>query len=148
MYFIDQFNKDDNEILNVSIEYYVNNYIESNKLPLYLKKNIFNHKFNDIKFNIENSPELLNNITNNSINIKDLPWVEPYRLNSELWKTLLDKQEHNKIIKEGMTTINTFKCKKCGENKCTSYQVQIRSIDEPMTTFIRCKVCGNTWNII
>ena len=38
-----------------------------------------------------------------------------------------------------------FKCSKCGQRKCTYYQKQTRSADEPMTTFITCVNCGKNW---
>lgn len=31
------------------------------------------------------------------------------------------------------------------ERKCSYYQMQTRSADEPMTTFVRCVACGNRW---
>ncbi|KAI8087286.1 transcription elongation factor S-II, partial [Thamnidium elegans] len=38
-----------------------------------------------------------------------------------------------------------FKCGKCGGRKCTYFQMQTRSADEPMTTFVTCVICGNHW---
>ena len=38
-----------------------------------------------------------------------------------------------------------FKCRKCGSNKCSYYQMQTRSADEPMTNFITCLNCVNNW---
>ncbi|ORD95161.1 TFS2 [Enterospora canceri] len=38
-----------------------------------------------------------------------------------------------------------FKCSKCKKNKCRYYQMQTRSCDEPMTTFVRCTECGHNW---
>eukprot|EP00835_Amoeboradix_gromovi_P004910 NODE_417_length_8973_cov_0.852941.p3 type:complete len:311 gc:universal NODE_417_length_8973_cov_0.852941:5222-6154(+) len=38
-----------------------------------------------------------------------------------------------------------FKCGKCKQRKCTYYQMQTRSADEPMTTFVTCTNCGNRW---
>ena len=40
-----------------------------------------------------------------------------------------------------------FRCGKCRERKCTYYQMQTRSADEPMTVFVRCTVCGNRWKV-
>ncbi|KAI8851458.1 transcription factor S-II, central domain-containing protein [Chytridium lagenaria] len=40
---------------------------------------------------------------------------------------------------------DAFKCGKCHQRKCTYYQKQTRSADEPMTTFVRCTNCGNKW---
>jgi transcription elongation factor S-II len=38
-----------------------------------------------------------------------------------------------------------FTCGKCKQKKCTYYQLQTRSADEPMTTFVQCVNCGNRW---
>ncbi|CDF35808.1 unnamed protein product [Chondrus crispus] len=38
-----------------------------------------------------------------------------------------------------------FKCGKCKQRKCTYYQMQTRSADEPLTTFVSCVHCGNHW---
>ena len=38
-----------------------------------------------------------------------------------------------------------FQCGKCKQRKCTYYQMQTRSADEPMTTFVTCIVCNNRW---
>ena len=38
-----------------------------------------------------------------------------------------------------------FKCGKCKGVKTTYYQMQTRSADEPMTTYVTCKSCGNRW---
>lgn len=38
-----------------------------------------------------------------------------------------------------------FMCFKCGSKKCTYYQLQTRSADEPMTTFVTCSQCFNRW---
>jgi len=40
-----------------------------------------------------------------------------------------------------------FRCGRCKERKCSYYQLQIRSADEPMTTFITCMNCGNRWKM-
>ena len=38
-----------------------------------------------------------------------------------------------------------FKCRKCKSKNCSHYQMQTRSADEPMTTFVTCMDCGNRW---
>jgi DNA-directed RNA polymerase subunit M/transcription elongation factor TFIIS len=42
-----------------------------------------------------------------------------------------------------------FTCAGCGSNKTHSYSRQMRSADEPMTTFVTCanKACGKKWKI-
>ena len=51
--------------------------------------------------------------------------------------------ENNKVLCNKFG--NDFTCFKCKSNKCTFYQLQTRSADEPMTTFVTCLNCGNRW---
>ncbi|XP_033219959.1 transcription elongation factor S-II [Belonocnema kinseyi] len=43
------------------------------------------------------------------------------------------------------TKTSLLKCGKCKKRNCTYNQVQTRSADEPMTTFVLCNECGNRW---
>lgn len=43
------------------------------------------------------------------------------------------------------TKTDLLKCGKCGKRNCTYNQIQTRSADEPMTTFVLCNECGNRW---
>lgn len=43
-------------------------------------------------------------------------------------------------IEDGM-----FKCGRCKTYKTTYYQLQTRSADEPLTTFVSCLNCSNRW---
>ncbi|KAJ1652613.1 transcription elongation factor TFIIS [Dispira simplex] len=38
-----------------------------------------------------------------------------------------------------------FMCGRCKQRKCTYFQMQTRSADEPMTTFVTCTNCQNRW---
>ncbi|XP_019867405.1 transcription elongation factor S-II [Aethina tumida] len=43
------------------------------------------------------------------------------------------------------TKTDMLKCGKCKKKNCTYNQLQTRSADEPMTTFVLCNECGNRW---
>ncbi|XP_071037650.1 transcription elongation factor S-II isoform X2 [Parasteatoda tepidariorum] len=45
----------------------------------------------------------------------------------------------------GGTKTDLLKCGKCKKSNCTYNQVQTRSADEPMTTFVYCNECGHRW---
>ena len=40
---------------------------------------------------------------------------------------------------------DNFTCRRCKSKRCSYYQLQTRSADEPMTTFVTCIDCGNRW---
>ncbi|XP_056600745.1 transcription elongation factor A protein 1 [Triplophysa dalaica] len=51
----------------------------------------------------------------------------------------------HQVATSGGTLSDLFTCGKCKKKKCTYTQVQTRSADEPMTTFVFCTECGNRW---
>ncbi|KAG7255435.1 hypothetical protein CRUP_016828 [Coryphaenoides rupestris] len=53
-------------------------------------------------------------------------------------------REHQ-MAKTGGTSTDLLQCSKCRKKNCTYNQVQTRSADEPMTTFVLCNECGNRW---
>lgn len=49
-------------------------------------------------------------------------------------------------LKHGAARISgMFTCGKCKGTKTTYFQMQTRSSDEPMTTFVTCITCNNRW---
>lgn len=69
-------------------------------------------------------------------------------------KSEKQKETENRIIEESVNAskmaqvqaeTTMFTCGRCKSNKCTYYQLQTRSCDEPMTTFVRCTGCGHNW---
>ena len=51
------------------------------------------------------------------------------------------------VAKNQGTETALFKCGKCGKRRTTYTQLQTRSADEPMTTFVLCLECGNRWKV-
>ncbi len=69
-------------------------------------------------------------------------------MNPGLYKDLYDRQllrEQAQLEGNKAMTTEMFKCSRCKKNQCTYYQLQTRSADEPMTTFISCLNCGKRW---
>jgi len=66
----------------------------------------------------------------------------------EKWRKMIEKkikQMKNFENFDFSSASSEFKCFKCKKRNCTYYQLQTRSADEPMTTFIQCLECGNNW---
>jgi len=134
----------EDEIYKFSVDYAKKNNVEE------IVEEIYNHKINDIISNIDSSHNIKNNyllkaIQNEDIDILDIPNMSPDKLYPEIWKPILDKIAWLEYKKKNMATTNIFFCRKCKKRKCTFYQLQTRSADEPMTTFVNCLVCSNTW---
>tara|TARA_B100001093_G_scaffold447256_1_gene452066 strand:+ start:48 stop:569 length:522 start_codon:yes stop_codon:yes gene_type:complete len=112
---------------------------------------IYNDKFRSIwnnLFNNSSSENLIKKIKNNEIKTYDLAMMSHQELNMDIWKELINsKIKRDKNMGEDNLSAATdeFKCYKCKKRKCTYYQMQTRSADEPITTFVSCLNCGNRW---
>ena len=113
---------------------------------------IYTDKFRSIYNNInpinDKNKEILKNIKDKKISTKNIAFMTHQELKPYLWKELIDaKINRDKNIgkDEDMLATDEFTCFKCKKNKCTYYQLQTRSADEPMTTFVSCLICGNKW---
>ena len=79
-----------------------------------------------------------------------IAYLTHQEMNPTIWKSLIEK--HQKIAESMLTnklTANTtsFKCYRCDSKNCSYYQMQIRSADEPMTSFVTCIDCDNHWRV-
>jgi transcription elongation factor S-II len=96
------------------------------------------------------NPALRINFLQGSISAARLARMTAEEMASDEMKSIRDK-----FIKEGIndsqlamnqgTKTDLMKCNKCGKRDCTYNQLQTRSADEPMTTFVLCNACGNRW---
>ncbi|XP_076439867.1 transcription elongation factor S-II-like [Babylonia areolata] len=77
-----------------------------------------------------------------SMTAEEMASDEMKDLRARLTKEAIDDHQ---MAKTGGTTTDLFKCGKCGKNNCSYNQLQTRSSDEPMTTFVFCNECGNRW---
>ena len=91
---------------------------------------------------------LLDRLKNKEISAKDIPFMSHQEIHPELWNPVVDakiKRDKSKCEVNLEAATDEFKCFKCKKSKCTYYQLQTRSADEPMTTFVTCINCGNRW---
>ena len=54
-------------------------------------------------------------------------------------------KDENKFSPKIEASTDDFTCHKCKSKKCSYYQLQTRSADEPMTTFVTCLNCNARW---
>ena len=92
---------------------------------------------------------LLNQINNGEIVGQHVAFMTHQEIDPVHWKQLLDdkiKRDANKFSKTEAST-DMFICKKCKSKRCTYYELQTRSADEPATIFITCLDCDKRWKM-
>jgi len=115
---------------------------------IYVNKIITLYNNLDENSYVENK-SFLKRLINNDFDINQIAFLSPQEINKEHWKKYLDKQIANDEFLYSRTSgirTNEYKCGRCREKDCTYYQLQVRSSDEPMTTFVNCLNCGNRWS--
>lgn len=108
---------------------------------------IYINHLRSIMVNLKN-PAILEQVNSGAIKSHMVAFMTHQEMRPDRWAVLIAKKiikDKNKFETNIEAATDTFKCRKCKSNKCTYYQVQIRSADEPMTTFITCLECGNRW---
>jgi DNA-directed RNA polymerase subunit M/transcription elongation factor TFIIS len=69
-------------------------------------------------------------------------------MNPNHWKLLIEqkiKRDATKFVTNIKASTDMFTCKKCKSKRCTYYELQTRSADEPATIFVTCLDCGKNW---
>lgn len=95
-----------------------------------------------------NNNRLLYRLINSEFKPYELCGMEHQHIFPEHWKPYMDEKTKRdrmlyEINKEMATDI--YLCMRCHKRECSYYQLQTRSADEPMTTFVTCLNCGKRW---
>lgn len=133
----------------------------SNKYFVEIYKTKFRTIYNNLK-----TTSIKDLITNKMIKPHMLAFMSHQEMLPEKWKELEEDikiKRQNKYVPVLEASTNDYECMKCRDienkqariekrkvnrvqfTKCTHFQLQTRSADEPMTTFITCLNCGSKW---
>jgi transcription elongation factor S-II len=97
--------------------------------------------------NLKNE-RLVTLVINGDIKSHEIAFMTHQEMLPEKWEELIKQKsirDKNKFEQNLEAATDTFTCRKCRSKKCTYYQMQTRSADEPMTIFVTCIDCGCRW---
>ena len=145
----------DNMIYSKNIEKGIYNYsiLKAKREKIVKKWNneyfvlIYLNKFKIIFHNIKNEG-ILTKIKNKELIPHKIAFMNHQELLPEKWKEKLEEKKfrlENKFFPKIEASTDNFTCGRCKSKACTYYQLQTRSADEPMTTFVTCTKCDNRW---
>ena len=108
---------------------------------------IYTDRLRTIYSNLKSS-ETIRSIKSGELAPKTFAFMTHQEMDPLHWKEMIEKKIKRDASKysnnvEAMTEM--FTCKKCKSKKCTYYELQTRSADEPSTIFITCIDCGKHW---
>ncbi|XP_030382264.1 transcription elongation factor S-II-like [Scaptodrosophila lebanonensis] len=135
---------------------------EPEELTIQLEQQIFD-QFKNTGMNYKNrvrsrsanlkdlkNPTLRGNFLCGFISAEELAKMSPEEMASDEMKSLrrsfaIEAMSDAQLTTNQGTHTEMLKCGKCKKRNCTYNQLQTRSADEPMTTFVHCNECGNRW---
>lgn len=150
--FVNRFELDDKKATNLEIAVYNFAIKEANHIKIVKKwenKN-FAHLYMDrlrsIWTNMQNIPELAARYKSGDITPEQWETITHQEMKPGRWLTLIEKRAKlDTQFSETQASTDMFTCKKCKSKRCSYYELQTRSADEPSTIFITCLDCGKHW---
>ena len=105
-----------------------------------------------VKVKLDVMPQLVCRLQRKELESTKLAWYPPEVLDPDgLYSQAMFKLKKKELemeaarVKQDEDYAGMFKCGKCKSKKTTYYQMQTRSADEPMTTYVTCLGCNNRW---
>ena len=94
----------------------------------------------------DNDTSLLTMWKTGEITPEQMSAMTHQEMNPARWRPMIEKQmKRDASSDETRASTDMFTCKKCKSKKCSYYELQTRSADEPSTIFITCLDCGKNW---
>jgi transcription elongation factor S-II len=108
---------------------------------------IYIDRLRSIYMNLKNE-HLKTLLHNGEIEPKQLAFMTHQEFKPERWRELIEKKmkrDASKYNDNIQASTDMYTCRKCKSNRCTYYEMQTRSADEPATIFVTCLDCGKHW---
>ena len=107
---------------------------------------LYTNRLKSIMINL--SPEIVEKLISKEIPSHQIAFMTHQELNPQKWDEAIKRKilrDKNKCETNIESATDAFVCRKCKGNKTNYYQMQTRSADEPMTTFVTCLNCDARW---
>lgn len=123
-------------------------------IPLYWENARFRYRYTTkalgLEYNIKHNPAIKDRLLSKNLSVKAFANMSPTEMWPEKWEEAFQKVAVRQLRREAdvdSTTVpdGAYTCHKCKSKKTVYTSMQIRSADEPMTTFVRCLQCGKSW---
>lgn len=113
--------------------------------PLFVQ--LYVDKLRSIYLNLD-QPDFLKQVCQGDLTPQTVAFMTHQEINPTQWKEWIDKKmkrDASKFNDNIQASTDMYTCKKCRSTRCTYYEMETRSADEPATIFVTCLDCGKHW---
>ena len=112
---------------------------------------IYLDRIQSIYHNLQ-QPSLRKQLQDAAVTVQEIAFMTHQEMNMDHWRDLIQEQMTKsqntfETVTEASTDMFTCRRPSCRQNKCSYYQLQTRSADESITTYVTCCACGFRWRI-
>lgn len=108
---------------------------------------IYTDRLRSVWMNMQR-PDVVKLVTSGKIKPHVIATMTHQELLPTRWEQLIQKKKYRdeeRYAPKLEANTDSYTCRKCGSKECSYYQLQTRSADEPMTTYVTCISCGCRW---
>ena len=109
---------------------------------------LYTDRLRSIYLNLKTLTDFRQRLLTKQLKFSQVGFMTHQDMAPEKWQKLIENKkirDENKYTSKIEASTDNFTCRKCKSKECSYYQLQTRSADEPMTTFVTCITCGNRW---
>lgn len=146
-------NLEENDLINMEKGIYNYSIKEASRRKIVKKwenphfAQLYNDRLRSIIMNLKQT-SLVDQLRNKEVLPQNIAFMTHQEFNPDRWKVLIEskmKRDASKYNDNIQASTNMYTCKKCKSTRCTYYEMQTRSADEPATIFVTCLDCGKHW---
>ena len=109
---------------------------------------LYIEKVRTILWNLDANRSLVSKLYTREIDARKMAFMTHQEFNPESWSVFIEDKRLRDLAKSRNiieASTDKFTCSRCKTKRCTYYEMQTRSADEPVTIFITCIDCGKRW---
>ena len=109
---------------------------------------IYTERLRTVDYNLATEPDLCKAVLLLQIKAHEIAFMTHQMMAPGKWQPYLDEcrlREAQQLAPKLVANTDSYTCRRCKSKECSYYQLQTRSADEAMTTFVVCITCSNRW---
>ena len=115
-------------------------------------RNTYTQKILSVRHSVRLRPDMLTKMISGEKSVTEFVNAKPWEIYPEKWEKAFERAAKIALRNSDVSSLNPgdmpdsiLTCGKCKSKKCSYYELQTRSADEPMTVFAKCHECNTRW---